>query len=163
MGQLLPVATFNLKWARFMLFALSLSCRATFGTISTGQCDPSSFQQDTDIRDGQGIGHAGATDPSDCCEQCSNEEGCLFWTCVLMIVAIGLFQVAHLNWSGLARFAPDTNGGAGGTCWFKANDNNPSSSPGLTSGSVGEKWYLFSHSGPKILLDVSANALVDIV
>jgi lysophospholipase L1-like esterase len=73
-------------------------------------CNAANFEPDTDYHDGQGIGHAAATNVANCCAQCSNAslaaKGCKYFT-----------------------YTSD------GQCWFKLDDTGRRAVKGATSGS----------------------------
>ena len=87
---------------------LALCCAVLLGAprlvVSAQQCDAALFENNTDYHDGQGIGHANATSPEDCCSKCQLASGCTHWTL------------------------------AAGTCWFKADDDGRRACAGAVSG-----------------------------
>jgi len=67
-------------------------------------CSSTFFESDTDYHNGQGLGHAAASDAADCCAQCAEVSGCTYFTL------------------------------ADGTCWFKNSNGGKRSYKGAISG-----------------------------
>lgn len=78
-------------------------------SVAAGEtCSSSSWDIDTDYHNGEGLGHANAASAADCCTQCSQFDGCSYFTF------------------------------ADGVCWFKDSNMGKRSHSGATSGGSGD-------------------------